>query len=75
MVPVMPSARACFFLIFTACVGAMAFALYAQHGLGLTPCPLCIFQRVATIGAGVLAAVRPAHRAAKLDVLSAIAER
>lgn len=55
MVPVMPSARACFSLIFTACVGAMAFALYAQHGLGLTPCPLCIFQRVATMGAGVLA--------------------
>ena len=27
-----------------------------------------------SIGAGVLAAVRPAHRAAKLDVLTAIAE-
>lgn len=30
---------------------------------------------VLSIGAGVLAAVRPAHRAAKLDVLAAIAER
>ena len=25
----------------------MAYALYAQHVLGLEPCPLCIFQRVA----------------------------
>ncbi len=27
----------------------MAFALYAQHYLLLTPCPLCVFQRMAVI--------------------------
>ena len=32
---------------FLACAGLMAYALYAQHVLGLAPCPLCIFQRVA----------------------------
>ncbi len=31
---------------FVACAGLMAYALYAQYGLGLEPCPLCIFQRI-----------------------------
>lgn len=46
------------------CAGLMAYALYAQHGLGLDPCPLCIFQRVAVIALGVvflLAALHPAR--------------
>lgn len=51
----MPSRRAGFFLVFLACAGAMAFALYAQHVMGLEPCPLCIFQRVAVMAVGVLA--------------------
>jgi len=48
-----------------ACAGLMAYALYAQHMLGLEPCPLCIFQRVAVIALGVvflLAALHPAGR-------------
>ncbi|WP_293765388.1 disulfide bond formation protein B [uncultured Aquitalea sp.] len=44
-----------FFLIAAACAGAMGFALYAQHVLGLEPCPLCIFQRVGVISVGVIA--------------------
>jgi disulfide bond formation protein DsbB len=32
----------------------ISYALYAQYGLGLEPCPLCILQRVAVIGVGVL---------------------
>jgi disulfide bond formation protein DsbB len=32
----------------------MAYALYVQYGLHLEPCPLCIFQRLAVIGLGVL---------------------
>ncbi|MDP2324384.1 MAG: disulfide bond formation protein B [Gammaproteobacteria bacterium] len=46
-----------------ACIGLMAYALYAQHGLGLEPCPLCIFQRVAVISLGsvfLIAALHPA---------------
>lgn len=39
---------------FLACAGMMAYALYAEHVLGLEPCPLCIFQRVATIGLGIV---------------------
>jgi disulfide bond formation protein DsbB len=32
----------------------IAYALFAQYGLGLEPCPLCILQRVAVIGMGLL---------------------
>lgn len=35
-----------------ACFAMLAYALYAQYGLGLDPCPLCIFQRVALIALG-----------------------
>lgn len=38
---------------FAACAAMMAYALYAEHRLGLAPCPLCIFQRVAVIALGV----------------------
>lgn len=51
----LPSQRRIYLALFVACVAAMAFALYAQHGLGLEPCPLCIFQRVAVIAVGLVA--------------------
>jgi disulfide bond formation protein DsbB len=44
-----------------ACAGLMAFALYAQYGLGLEPCPLCILQRVAVTALGVVFAVAALH--------------
>jgi disulfide bond formation protein DsbB len=37
-----------------ACVGLMSYALFAQYGLGLEPCPLCILQRVAVVVTGVV---------------------
>jgi disulfide bond formation protein DsbB len=46
---------------FLACAGLMAYALYAQYGLGLAPCPLCIFQRVATIATGILFLIAALH--------------
>jgi protein dithiol:quinone oxidoreductase len=46
---------------FLACVALMAYALYAQHGLGLEPCPLCVFQRVAVIAVGVLFLAAAVH--------------
>lgn len=39
---------------FLSCVIGMAFALYLEHVKGYEPCPMCIFQRVAMIAAGVL---------------------
>ena len=39
---------------FAACAALIAFALYSQFQLGLLPCPLCIFQRVAFAALGVV---------------------
>ncbi|MBL8271799.1 disulfide bond formation protein B [Steroidobacter sp.] len=46
---------------FLACAALMGYALYAQHVLGLEPCPLCIFQRVAVISVGVLFLLAALH--------------
>jgi len=43
------------------CAGLMGFALYAQYGLGLAPCPLCVFQRVAVIALGAIFLVAALH--------------
>jgi disulfide bond formation protein DsbB len=39
---------------FFACVALMAVALYLQHVVKLEPCPLCILQRIAVIGVGLV---------------------
>ena len=49
------------FMGFAVCAGMMGFALYAQHGLLLDPCPLCVFQRVAVIAMGVIFLVAAIH--------------
>jgi disulfide bond formation protein DsbB len=46
---------------FLVCAALMAYALYAEHVLGLKPCPLCIFQRVAVITVGVLFLIASLH--------------
>lgn len=50
----MHSRRAVNFGGAVACSAMLAYALYAQYGLGLDPCPLCIFQRVAVMALGVV---------------------
>jgi disulfide bond formation protein DsbB len=47
-----------------ACAGLMGYALFTQYGLGYTPCPLCIFQRVGVIALGVVFLVAGLHRPA-----------
>jgi disulfide bond formation protein DsbB len=44
-----------------ACIGLISYALFAQYGLHLEPCPLCILQRVAVITAGALFLVACLH--------------
>lgn len=46
---------------FLSCAGMMGFALYAEHILLLTPCPLCVFQRVAVISLGLIFLVAALH--------------
>ncbi|MBT8136385.1 MAG: disulfide bond formation protein B [Gammaproteobacteria bacterium] len=46
------------------CAGLMACALYFQHVVGLDPCPLCVFQRIAVIALGIVFLVAFIHRSA-----------
>jgi disulfide bond formation protein DsbB len=39
----------------------MGYALYAEHVLMLTPCPLCVFQRMAVIALGIVFLVAGIH--------------
>ncbi len=51
---------------FLACAGMMGFALYAQYVMYLDPCPLCVFQRVATILLGVVFLFAAIHNPGKI---------
>lgn len=57
----LPSRRALNLIGFAVCAALLGFALYAQHGLGLEPCPLCIFQRIALMALGVVLLVAALH--------------
>lgn len=46
---------------FVFCVLMMTVALVLEHVVGLEPCPLCIFQRVAVIAAGIVFLVAALH--------------
>jgi disulfide bond formation protein DsbB len=47
------SYRVGFLIGFLICAGLLGFALYAEYQLGMTPCPLCIFQRIAFVIMGL----------------------
>jgi disulfide bond formation protein DsbB len=51
---------------FLACAGMMGFALYAQYAMYLDPCPLCVFQRIATILTGLVFLAATLHNPGKL---------
>jgi len=46
---------------FLVCAALYAFAIYVQFDLGIEPCPLCIFQRIAFIVLGVIFLVGAIH--------------
>ena len=47
------SFRNLFLFGLASCAGLLGYALYVQHKLYIDPCPLCIFQRIGFIAAGV----------------------
>lgn len=55
---------------FLTCIGGLGIAYYAQFYLGLEPCPLCIFQRLALLAVGMMfllaATHNPRHWGAKV---------
>lgn len=46
---------------FLVCAALLAYAYYAQFGLGLEPCPLCIFQRVGVFAVGIVFLLAAIH--------------
>lgn len=44
-----------------AAIAALGFAYYLQYARGLDPCPLCIFQRIAMAGVGLVCLVWLLH--------------
>jgi disulfide bond formation protein DsbB len=55
------TARTANFLGALACGALLAYAYYAQYGMHIEPCPLCIFQRIGIFAIGVVFAVAAAH--------------
>jgi len=53
--------RAQYFSGFIVCAALLAFAYYVQFDLGIEPCPLCIFQRIAFIFMGLFFLVGALH--------------
>ena len=66
---VLPRRRAGFALGALLCAGLMGYALYAQYVLGLEPCPLCVFQRIAIIACGVVFALGAIHNPARVGAI------
>lgn len=62
----LPPRRLAYALGFLVCAGLMAWGLWLQYGLGLEPCPLCMFQRVAMIAIGVVFLVALIHNPLQL---------
>jgi disulfide bond formation protein DsbB len=60
------STRLFFSSIFIVCAGLLGFGLYLEHVVGLEPCPLCVFQRVAFIVIALLALIGAIHNPQKL---------
>lgn len=59
------SQRVIFLGGFAVCAGLMAAALYFQYVGHLDPCPLCILQRLAVIGAGLILLIGGLHNPGK----------
>ena len=49
----MPPRRQANALLALVCAAALGYAFYAQYGLGLVPCHLCIFQRFTLAALGI----------------------
>lgn len=60
------SGRTGYLLGFITSFGLVAYALYIQQRYDLEPCPLCIFQRIAFMAAGVLFLLAALHNPGRI---------
>jgi disulfide bond formation protein DsbB len=54
MNPLRWSFRPAYLAGFGICAALMGFALYAEYAMGLTPCKLCVFQRIGFVWMGLM---------------------
>lgn len=66
---ILPRRRLAYLLGVGVCVGLMAWALWLQYGLGLEPCPLCTFQRIAVIVIGLVFLIAAIHNPRAIGAL------
>src|SRR5258705_6670453 len=57
----LPPRKVSYLLGFLVCAGLMGWALWLQYGMGLEPCPLCVFQRIAVSAVGIIFLVAFVH--------------
>ena len=74
----LPGRRALNLLAAAFCAALFGYALYQQHVVGLEPCHLCIFQRMAVLAVGAVFLVAGLHHPGRLGargygVLAALA--
>jgi protein dithiol:quinone oxidoreductase len=62
----LPPRRIGYALGFLVCLGLLGYAYYLQYGEGLDPCPLCILQRVAVAGMGLVFLVAIFHNPGRI---------
>lgn len=55
------SFRAQFLAAAIICVALLAYAYYEQFAMGVEPCPMCIFQRIAFIAMAIVFAIGAVH--------------
>ncbi|MFK3557426.1 disulfide bond formation protein DsbB [Pasteurella multocida] len=64
--------RSAWFLLFSSALLLEAIAFYFQHGMGLAPCVMCIYERVAILGiafSGLLGLLYPSSMLLRLMAL------
>lgn len=54
MIRITPEGHAGFTWGLIACIAGLSFAYYLQYFQDLEPCPMCIFQRIAMFGCGLV---------------------
>ena len=57
--------RKWFVLVFLGCAGLLAYALWVQENDLLSPCPLCILQRIVFMVIGMIALIATIHNPAR----------
>ena len=61
------SIKSLYLMGFFSCLAMMFYALYAEYQLLLTPCPLCVLQRIAVTITGILFLVAALHNPKNLN--------